>query len=235
MPRKYHTIDFLDDLTSTQMTQATKLTYKVAHPNNVGWDFEARVNGSEPGALSHSIYSFTATEGATYDIFSESFFDPYLLRLFDKNGNVIEANSEYNDPADFILGGVSYGVDLLEDWVAPYTGTYYVQASWNQGVVNTFYDLSIYEDRDTISSEPMSAKAGRIFNWAEEEYSLLFPDHPETETVGEFKARIYSSGAALGEKDGDLYFYDGALGGSDTIILLGSVSDFLPLALADGF
>jgi hypothetical protein len=36
--------------------------------------------------------------------------------------------------------------------VAPYSGTYYVDASWNQGSFYKYYSLNIYEDKDTASS-----------------------------------------------------------------------------------
>jgi hypothetical protein len=236
--RKYSTIDYLSDLTPAERSNAIPLQFtKVSTDTNhkTGWDFQAAVNGDEDNALTHSIYSFKAYEGATYDIYSVSSFDPYLVKIFDEQGNTIEANLEQNDPADFNLGGVLHGVDKIAEWVAPYTGTYYVEAGWNQGTFNKFYSLSVNENMDTISSEPISAKAGRIFNWAEDEYSILFPNHPETEIISGFHARIYDSGAALGEKDGNMYFYDGAAGGSNSIILLGTVSDFLPQVLAEGF
>ena len=233
--RKYSTIDFLPDLTAKEMSEAIRLTYDFSSPNSVEWDFEGSAFGIEPNAILHSIYSFDAAEGATYDIFSVSFLDPFLLILYDQNGNVIEVNSEFNDPADFILDDIPHGVDHLVDWVAPYSGIYYVDASWHQDVDNTFYSLTIYEDIDTISSEPIAAKAGRIFNWAEDEYSLLFPNHPESEMLSGFNARLYSNGTVLGEKDGNIYFYDGGAGGTDSIVVVGAVSDFLPQAIADGF
>lgn len=236
--RRYPTIDYLSDLTSTAISNAIPLQFKetsTAIEQSTGWDFQATVNGDEDYALSHSLYSFKAYEGSTYNIFSESYNDPFLLRIFDQKGNVIESNSEMNDPSDFNIGGILYGVDHIADWVAPYTGTYFVEASWNQGTFNKFYRLSVNEDMDTILSEPISAQANRIFNWAEKEYSLLFPDHPETIDISGFNARLYDTGAALGEKDGSMYFYDGAAGGSNSIILLGSVSDFLPSVIAEGF
>lgn len=180
----------------------------------------------------HSLYSFKAYEGRTYDIFSVSYLDPYLLRLYDQYGNVIEVNSESNDPEDFKLGGIPHGVDFIEDWIAPYTGTFFVEASWNQGTANKFYRLSVNEDVNTVTSEPLSAKAARIFNWGESKFSSLFPDHPESEIISDYYARFYSNGNALAEKNGNVYFYNGE---TESIALVGTVSGFLPSAIADGF
>lgn len=232
--RKYPIIDFLPNITSTEMSgaEALKFVPTTDSTSKIGWDYQSVVNGNEPNALLHSIYSFNAYEGATYDIFSVSYFDPFLLRIFDENGNVIEINSERNDPADYDLNGIRYGVDHLVDWVAPYSGTYYVAASWNQDETNSFFRLSVYEDMDTIFPEPILAKAGRIFNWAEDEYSLLFPDHPESEIISGFNARLYSNGNALAEKDENIYFYDI---NSDSVVLVGAVSDYISQAMSDGF
>lgn len=106
--------------------------------------------GLDSYALLHDRYVFSAKEGATYDIFSVSFFDPYLLRIYDSAGNTIVANDESDDPSAFNLGDGYYAVDAVYDWVAPYTGDYYVSANWNQGSYYKFYSLMIDEDVDTV-------------------------------------------------------------------------------------
>jgi len=145
----YPTIDYLPDLTASEKANAGGLTFSPSSSNSVGWDNTAQASGSESYAILHSLYHFDAIAGATYDFASVSYFDPYILLVYDNLGNVILANSESDDPADFYLSDGYYGVDSIYDWIAPYTGTYYVDASWHQGSYYKFYFLSINEDVDT--------------------------------------------------------------------------------------
>ena len=148
----YATIDYLPDLTFSQMALARSLTFQPHFAAGTGWDRVASVNGHNSGAILHSVYKFTAIAGATYDLFSTSFFDPFLLRIYDRYGNTIVANEEYDDGAPITLSGITYQDDVIFNWVAPYSGTYYVDASWNQGSFYKYYSLNIYEDKDTASS-----------------------------------------------------------------------------------
>ena len=145
----YTTIDYLPDLTVNERNSASFLTFQVATSNSVGWDFSAEAYGIDAGAILHSVYKFNAIEGATYTINSFSYFDPYLLRIFDASGNVIVANDEADDPSDWYAYGAYYSQDAIWEWVAPYTGTYYVDASWHQGSYYTFYALMVNVDVDT--------------------------------------------------------------------------------------
>lgn len=147
----YTTLDYLPDLNATEKLNAGALVFEDDPTPSQGWDYSASVYGDEDNALAHSVYRFTAIAGATYDIFSLSYFDPYLLRIFDQFGNAIVANDENDDSADIELSdGGLYSHDDLYAWVAPYSGTYYVNASWHQGVSFATYGIAIYEDRDTI-------------------------------------------------------------------------------------
>jgi hypothetical protein len=220
------------------MKNAGQLTFTTAPENSVGWDNSVMVYGSEDYAILHSIYSFQATEGATYDFFSWSYFDPFLLRIYDQNGNTIEVNDEIDDMSAPI-NGVVYESDIIFEWVAPYTGTYYVDANWWQGDYYTFYNLSVYEDVDTISTsvpvvvDPVEEIDDRsdidhIFNWGELVYSDLLPEHQASiEDYHGYYARIYSNGDAVGEKDGNIYYYDGGSNGIGEVLLVGTVSDLL--------
>lgn len=232
----YSTIDSLPDLPSKEMATAGRLTFTEYPENDAGWDNNITVNGSESFALLHSVYRFEAIEGATYDVFSTSDNDPFLLRVYDQFGNTIEANTEEDDPEDFPLDGVLYGTDVIWDWVAPYSGVFYIDASWNQSESHKYYDLSIYEDIDTAfnSDGSLESKVDKIFDWAEDNYSILFPNHSESQEVFGYYARLFSNGNGLGEKDGDIYFYDGGIDGTESIVLVGAVSDLLPLAIVDG-
>jgi serralysin len=148
----YATLDHLPDLTFSQMVWARSLAFQPHFAAGTGWDRVASVNGLNSNALLHSVYKFTAVAGATYDLFSTSYFDPFLLRIFDSQGNAIVANHESDDGAPMYLSGVSYDQDVIFNWVAPYSGTYYVEASWNQGSFFKYYSLNIYEDKDTASA-----------------------------------------------------------------------------------
>ena len=146
----YTTIDYLPDLTASEMLNSRQLSFSPYSVPSVGWDFKADIYGSDSNAILHHNYVFHAVEGATYDIFSTSYFDPFLLRIFDTHGNTIVANDESDDGADVFLLDAYYSRDIIYNWVAPYTGTYYVSASWNQGSYYKFYSLALYEDVDTI-------------------------------------------------------------------------------------
>lgn len=150
----YVTLDYLPDLTLSEMASAETLTWSpyTATRTGIAWDNYAGVYGSDSNAILHHTYRITAREGATYDIFSTSFFDPYLLRVHDAAGNVIAANDEADDGSSVFLVDANYDQDVIFDLKAPYTGTYYVTASWHQGTYYKFYDLSIYEDLDTAPS-----------------------------------------------------------------------------------
>lgn len=158
----YTTLDYLPDLTLSQMATARTLTFRPHSVPSLGWDRVADVYGDNANALLHSVYKFTAIEGATYDLFSTSYFDPFLLRIYDRSGNAIVANNESDDgaPIDLPAAGGSFRQDVIYNWVAPYSGTYYVDASWNQGSFFKYYSLSIYEDKDTATSKPIHVVAG---------------------------------------------------------------------------
>ncbi|WP_087459792.1 hypothetical protein [Oleiphilus messinensis] len=96
-------------------------------------------------------FTFLGIKGATYDVFSRSFFDPFILRIFDQYGNTVAVDTDQ----------LEYGKDVIFDYVAPYTGWYYVSASWDQGEADShkYVSLSIYEDIDTVSYNNESSYA----------------------------------------------------------------------------
>jgi hypothetical protein len=158
----YTTLDYLPDLTASQMLNARSLSFKPYSVPSVGWDRVAEVYGENAAALLHSVYKFTAVKGATYDLFSTSYFDPYLLRIYDLNGNTMVANDEKDDGAGINLtaAGGRFEQDVIYKWVAPYSGTYFVEASWNQGSYFKYYSLNIYEDKDSAGA-PTQALVGQ--------------------------------------------------------------------------
>lgn len=255
MTTTYKTFDFLDDLSQSQMNSARTFTFEpyvpVLNVSNslLGWDYGAGFYTSEDYAILRDEFVFDGKEGATYDIFSYSFFDPFVLLLYDNFGNVIATDENEG----------TYGSDMIFNFVAPYTGKYYIDASWYQGFADAhkFVSVSVYEDVDTIPSppsppvEPESATLinpvpvdvapqtdndiDRIFNWGESIYFNLFPEHHDSLDVFGYYARLYSNGDALGEQNGNIYYYDGGADGTGNITLIGAISDFLPQVEATGF
>jgi methionine-rich copper-binding protein CopC len=148
----YTTLDYLPDLTAAEKLNAGALSFTSYSASSTAWDNRAQTSGSETNASSHALYRFNATAGATYDILSTSYFDPYNLLLYDQLGNAIVANSESDDPADALQSdGGYYSTDAIYHWVAPYSGAYYADASWHQGSYYTLYGLTLYEDQDTAA------------------------------------------------------------------------------------
>lgn len=80
----------------------------------------------------------------------------------------------------------------------------------------------------SITAPPPSSD--RLFNWAESTYDSLFPNHPASQEIFGFYARIYENGNALGEQDDNIYYYDG-----NSINLVGTINDFLSDAILAGF
>lgn len=210
------------------------------------WDNEAGFYTSNDNAILSDLFVFEGKAGATYDIFSHSFFDPFILLLYDNEGNEVAADQDQG----------SYGSDMIFGYVAPYTGKYYVNASWDQGIADghKFVSISVNEDIDTISPSepepepdpdlepeptpdphPVTNINDRIFNWGETIYLGLFPEHQESISIFGYYARTYSNGDAVGEKGGSIYYYDGGIDGTAEIIQVGTVSDYLTQATAAGF
>ncbi len=159
----YSTLDYLPDLTLTDRYNSRLLSFE-QYSDSAGSDVRAKVYGLESYAALHSIYKFSAIEGATYNFASTSYYDPLALRVYDKDGNAIVTNSELDDILDVNVDGISYKLDYIYNWTAPYTGAYYVDASWNQGLFYTAYGLDILGDIDnkskvdTTAPYPTSAK-----------------------------------------------------------------------------
>lgn len=139
----YSTLDFLPDLTASSMAGATSLLLKpyTAMLSGIDWDNSATYSTFRDNAILFDKFKWHATEGATYDIVSQSYFDPFIVIIYDSLGNAIKTGESSYEGA--------YGTDWVWDFVAPYTGDFYVSASWNQGSYYKNVSLGIYEDIDT--------------------------------------------------------------------------------------
>lgn len=144
--RPYTTLDYLAAYkpTTSEMLGARVLVLVPSASTSamlsLGYENEAIHYESGDNAILRDLFQINLTEGATYYIYSSSFFDPFLLSLHDNQGSFIAVDS-----------GTAYGNDTIR-YVAPYTGTYYINASWDQGLASEhkFVYLSVYEDIDTI-------------------------------------------------------------------------------------
>lgn len=253
-------------LTDSEMAGANLLTFEEYEPvvesNWITWDNNAYFGTSQKYALLDDLFVFSAIEGATYDIYSHSYFDPFILMAYDDEGVIIATDD----------GSGSYGSDHIE-FVADETGIFYLSASWDQGSYNDYVSISVYEDIDTATvtiSEPepepevvstveedenqtdettdTTEESGPelfpsieadstfdielLFDWAEQTYSTLLSEEQESIDFFGYHARMYTNGNAIGEQDGNIYFYDGGEGGSNTIQLVGTAEAFWDLATA---
>jgi Ca2+-binding RTX toxin-like protein len=132
----YPTLDYLTDLSLAARQQARQLNLSLSDANSQGWDYSAIVVRTDEYAILSDTYQVRMTEGAHYDIMTTSYFDPYLITVYDEDGNAVAADADSG----------TYGRDFLFDFVAPYTGTFYISAGWHQGSYYTTVTLSVYED-----------------------------------------------------------------------------------------
>ncbi|MCB1935969.1 MAG: hypothetical protein KDF59_08510 [Nitrosomonas sp.] len=151
-------------LTEVQLSSARSLTFlPVSTAAGEKWDNSAEF--SDFGYLKsiNSIFRFDAIEGATYTISSFSSVDPLWLGIYDDQGEKIIINNESDDP---VAGDVKF--DVIYDWVAPYTGMYYVDAAWTNWFKqeNTSIFLSIYEDIGTVTSNNLTVSDATLSHLA---------------------------------------------------------------------
>jgi len=149
---------FLPPLPTQKMNGAIRLNFEpftllTGSANIRGWDNSAYYGTSAQYALLQSTFAVTLKKGATYDISSSSFFDPFILELHDSTGKVIAVDT----------GDGTYGYDYIYNFKPTTTGTYYISASWDQGLAigHRYVSVGVYEDVDTIPKIlPVQGTAG---------------------------------------------------------------------------
>lgn len=173
---------YLPTIRDTDMNTAEILTFSSyvnpmsQYPNN--WDNRAYYSTYE---YTNEIFKVSMMEGATYTIFSDSFFDPFILMVYKNDGIPIVANDEDND--------YSYGSDIIFDFIAPYSGNYYIDANWNQGTYHKSAYLSIYEDINTIVSNKIPTSSNKTLTINE--------DTTKTFTLNDFAFNDTDTGDTL--------------------------------------
>jgi hypothetical protein len=136
----YTTIPYFTPLTPYEMANAPRLPLSAYDAHN--YENAVQYTANYAGAAGAAVFSFNAVAGAVYSLSSTSYKDPDVLLVFDDRGYAIAEDDK--------SGG--WGYDHVT-FVAPYTGTYYVDASWWQGsgAGQQAVTLSIYEDLATLT------------------------------------------------------------------------------------
>lgn len=142
---------FLPSLKAGYQAHAIRLDFTAAANNAVGWDYQARYSTSAQYAILNDLFVVTLKAGTTYDLFSSSYFDPFILTLYNSSGAVIAADSD----------GGTYGSDMIFHFVPTVTADYYISASWDQGAAasHRYVSVSVYEDSipSTVAPPPPGA------------------------------------------------------------------------------
>lgn len=135
----YDPIPWLPLLAVAAMDNAAHLTF-APRLGDDGYDNQALYASTDPAAGSFPVFSFSALAGALYTVTSDSYFDPGHLVVYDADGYPIAQDDGWG-PA---------GEDGLA-FIAPYSGTFYVDASWRQGPApDGGVALAILEELDTV-------------------------------------------------------------------------------------
>lgn len=138
----YQTLDFYGRLSSYERVNALHLNLTPYAARSWGYDNVAVYTASYAGADQDAVFSFTARAGAVYSITSSSYLDPDVLLVFDDAGYAIVDDD----------GWGAYGSDHAS-FVAPYSGTFYIDASWAQGAFASqqAVSLTVLEDVGTLA------------------------------------------------------------------------------------
>ncbi|NHZ33489.1 DUF4214 domain-containing protein [Massilia rubra] len=145
----YLTIDTLPDLSAAQMNSAPLLTfYPIRYDGySFDWDESASFRSDGTHLLFNDVYYFNGIANIPYDISSDSARDPSGITVYDMAGNAIAVDRElgYDE---------AYPSDLLINFIAPYSGKFYVSAGWNQLSTNMTTSLTVYADMNRPAKAP---------------------------------------------------------------------------------
>ncbi len=145
----YQPLDFYGRLSTYERVNAPHLKLSPHSVPGAGWGYDqaAVYVATYDGAEADAVFSFTARAGAVYSITSASYLDPHMLLVFDDAGYAILDDD----------GSGPYGTDHIS-FVAPYSGTFYIDASWVQG------DFASQQKVALTVQEDIGSLAGYIIN-----------------------------------------------------------------------
>lgn len=165
-------------------------------------------------------WSSLAEDGSGWGIYAQRYDSSGVAQ-----GEEFRVNSDTSFNQEYPSITTLKNGDFVEIWE---TGS----GQWGEGLIIGIYGKRFNANGNEIQWVNPSTLSypDRLFNWAESIFSELFPNHPESQEILGYFARIYENGKALGEQNDNIYFYDGI-----SIALVGTVNDFLPDAIAAGF
>ncbi|MDR9499942.1 MAG: hypothetical protein RI556_12260 [Hydrogenovibrio sp.] len=144
---EYNSLNDVPDLDVSQIDGVIGLEftdYQIIEP----WDKRAVNSQDVSSAVDNDLFSFTATQGATYFLNSRSPDEPEMI-LYDASGNPVAIDEDDTD-----------GVSDKITFQAPETGTYYIDAGWVQTTDDRVVNMIVYEDVDTIDSYQPGTDSG---------------------------------------------------------------------------
>ncbi|MDQ1812481.1 DUF4214 domain-containing protein [Massilia sp. CCM 9210] len=144
----YKTIDSLPDLNATQMRLAQNLAFvPVSMPSPIAdWDLQTYFMDFAARTPGDDVFAFSATAGSVYDIHSRSARDPSMIKVYDRFGNAIAAEYDLEVHGDHSA--------YLDNFIAPYSGIYYVSAGWVQSAESPNVTLFITADENPVADVP---------------------------------------------------------------------------------
>jgi len=126
-------------LTSEQIDGAIALEFQLETDPYYSWDRDAHYGTSKDYAnLYENIFKIDLLDDAQYSFSIYSYFEPYSIYILDSLG-VINYWTKYNSYSPYSETLSIYKFD------PPYTGTYYLEAHWQQGSYHDYVSISAYE------------------------------------------------------------------------------------------
>ena len=189
-------LDSLTPLTSSQLLLATPVTLDPDTTNSAVWENTGFYSSNYAEKL--GFVSFQGTAGATYDFGAGSHYTPDGLAIVDNLGKPIGLTSDTVDASDAKIG--------MWGFVAPYSGTYYIAAIFDQSTSDKSGMIFIAEDLDTatnIDETPafvnhLPTGEIKIFGTAKQDESLTVANTlADEDGLGDYEQQWLSNGVEI--------------------------------------
>lgn len=207
--------------------------------------FETTTPVDDSDTLPPTVSIFEPTDSSTdialdsniIVVFDEEIQEGSGFIVLETASGMIEELIDVTSSSNLTISGNTLTINPTND--LSYSTQYYVTLS-----TDSFKDLAgngLLETTGykftTVAYAPEILSPDRVFNWAENLFPDLLPQHTDSTEIFGYYARVYSNGNALGEKENNIYFYDddGGVNGTGSITLVGTVEMYLPAAIAAGF